>query len=230
MNAIGKKIGIILLCLCILILALIGSSFIGQKIFELRYFKSLPDFSISSYEKAPYCAICTTVQMNAPLLVNINTGSAEPMSIYPTHFHYANQIREEDTYGIFFMIGGDGWNGGSDPDFNYSDISIQRKAMYKPNLDAAALYFCEDCLQAIQSVEPTSNFVIVDAYDKDNLSFYNLQEIESREGVEIRHYTFAFENKDKYLYSFKIQSSYYDGGKQLDYLYQDEDDPFSHRG
>lgn len=227
MKSIAKKIGIVLLCIGILTLTVIAGTFIGQKIYQIRYFKSLPNYSLTSYDKDPDCAICSAFQNNAPLLVNIHTGSARPMNIYPNHFHYTNQIREEESYGIFFMIAGDGWNGGSDPDYNYSSISIQRKAMYKPNLDAAALYFCEDCLQEIQNINPTSNFIIVDAYDKDNLSFYDLQDIESKEGVEIRHYTFALENKDTYLYSFKIQSSYYDGGKQLDYLYIDEDDPYS---
>lgn len=198
--------------------------FLGGKIYEARYFKSLEKFEFVVLEENPVCPIHEAAPSNAPIVVNLNEGNAAPLKLYDTYPTYTLQIREKDEYGVMWMVGGDGWNGFAFPDNHYIDFSIKRDKMFQYSGEAARLFFCQDCMKMIYDLDPKSNFIIVDGYDKDNIKFYDLAEMDDEDGLDVRHYHFTLDEKGTANCSITMTSSYFDGGKELDHLNKDVDE------
>jgi hypothetical protein len=95
----------------------------------------------------------------------------------------------------------------------------KRQYLYKYSRNVAEHFFCAECVANFDLVSPASNFVLVDGYDADNLQFYCLQDIAQKD-ISIRHYSFEFEEKNEHCYEFKVVSNYFEGGRELDYLYE----------
>lgn len=214
----AKKIGKITLYLIGFVVLMWLSSMIGQEIFKARYFKSLDDFEFIVVEENPYCPLCERTPSNFPILVNTNEGSVSELRIYDTYPTYPLQIREKEEYGVMWLLSGKGWSGAAYPDNDYAHFSIQRKRMFNYSPKAARLFFCNDCMGALNELDPSSNFIVVDGYEKDNLKFYDIADIEN---TQIRHYSFIIEDKGYDLLSIEMTSSYHNGGKELDFLNQD---------
>ena len=213
-----KFVGKVVLGVVLVAVLLWVGSTIGESIFKARYFKSLDDFEFLVVEENPVCPLCERAPTNPPLLVNANEGSVSELRIYDTYPTYPLQIRAKEEYGVFWTLGGKGWSGGAFPDNDYAHFSIQRKRMFNYNASAARYFFCNDCMGALNDLDPSCNFVIVDAYEKDNLKFYDIADIED---VAIRHYSFVIEEKGYDLFSVELHSSYREGGDELDYLNKD---------
>ena len=216
----ARKIGKITLkvvgYIMILIAAVLIGSFIGDKIYHARYLKNLPDFAFVREDgEVQYCPIHTQARVNGPVIVNTAEGSASEVRLFSYSPTNPYKIKEEEHYGYMTMAGGKGWSGFCFPDNRYADINISRKSLYNYSHDAASYYFCSDCLTAIEEINPSTNFIIVDCYDNEDIKYYDLKEVE--EGLTIRHYTFEVEDMDEYNYQIKMTSSYYEGGKELDY-------------
>lgn len=215
----GKKIGKACLFIVILVAAVLIGSSIGTQFFKARYFKSLDDFEFIVVKENPVCPLHERAPSNFPIIVNTNEGSAAELRLYDTYHTYPLQIREDAEYGVMWMLGGKGWNGAAYPDNNYAHFSIQRDRMFKYNAEAARLFFCDECLKALRSLDPSCNFVVVDAYEMDNLKFYDIADVEN---TQIRHYSFIIEDKGYDLLTMEMHSSYFEGGKELDYLNKED--------
>ena len=151
------------------------------------------------------------------MIVNTNLGLVGEIQIFDNELRDRLTISEKRDYCIMRSGGAGGAHVYAFPDLCYADVSIQKQYLYKYNHGAAELYFCEKCVENFDLVEPKSNFIVVNGYDKENLKFYCLRDIEKTELV-IRHYSFAFDEKNEYRFDFRVTSSYFDGGKELDYL------------
>ena len=213
-----KKLLSILRFIVVLVLAGTVGTFIGKGIYQLRYFSSLPEYEIpADVKKASYCPLCEKVPTNGPLVVNTNTGTVAEIQIFDTELHDRLTISDKRDYGIMRMGGSGYCTVYAFPDNCFADVSISRKYLYKYNRDAAELYFCEKCVENFDLLEPECNYIVVDGYDRENLQYFNLRDIE-KTALTIRHYVFEFEEKNEYRYDFKVTSSYFDGGRELDYL------------
>lgn len=222
MKRMGVKIAKITLRIIIFAALLWLSATLGEQIFLGRFFKSLPNYEITDIEDKKVCPIHVQAPANAPIMVNLNEGYARPIDLYQTYVTYSLQIREVENYGYMHLIAGRGWSGAAFPDNNYADINIRREDMTQYSEEAASHSFCEECMTLIKEINPTCNFIIVDGYDLSKLTFYNLEDIESEEGIKIRHYYFTLEEKDYDRYSIKMHSTFYEGGKTLDYLNKED--------
>lgn len=216
---INKKVVKIILFVLILIVAGWVGSAIGEQIFKARYFKSLNDFEFIEVQENPVCPIHEYAPSNAPILVNLNEGSIGYLKLYNIYPTYPLQIKEEDEYGVMWVLGGKGWSGAAFPDSNYVHFSIQRNRMFNYSSNAAKLFFCDDCMKAFRELEPSCNFIIVDAYEKNNIKYYDIADIEE---TNIRHYSFTIIDKGYDLLSIDMASSFYDGGNTLDFLNKED--------
>ena len=210
-----KAIGKLILGLVLIAVLLWLAHTIGTELFKVRYFNNLDDFQFIVVEEDPVCPLHERVPSNFPILVNTNEGSASELRLYDTYPMYPLQIREKAEYGVTWMLSGKGWSGAAFPDNSYAHFSIRRDRMFNYSPEAARLFFCDDCLKAFNDLDPSCNFIIVDGYEKDNLQYYDIANIED---LQIRHYSFAVKDKGYDLFSLEMHSSYYDGGKELDFL------------
>ena len=220
MKKIIKSAGKIVISLTLTVLLLWIACAVGQQIFKARYFKNLDDVHLGVIEEhSEGCPLHEKAPSNFPLLVNINEGSVAELRLYDTYVEYPIQIRENTTYGVGWNVGGTGWSGLAIPDTNIIHFSIHRNKMYKYSFEAARLFFCDDCIKAFRELDPSCNFIIVDGYEKDNLKYYDIANIED---LQIRHYSFLVKEKGYDLFSLEMHSSYFDGGKELDFLNKDD--------
>lgn len=154
-------------------------------------------------------------QTNPPVLINTSTGSAYEIRLFQTLTTDSRVIVEVENYGYMQMGMGDGWHIASFPDNHYTDINMETNRIENFSLRKAKKYFCSDCIAAIKSLNPTTNFVFADCLT-ETLTFYDLKEVEKEEGLNIRHYILKLNLHDEYSYNIKMVSSYFDGGKELD--------------
>ena len=192
---------------------------IGESIFKARYFKSLDDFEFLVVEEDPVCPLHERVPSNFPILVNTNEGSATELRMYETYVTYPLQIRENAEYGVVWLMAGKGWSGIAMPDNDRVSFSIQRDRMFNYSPEAARLFFCDDCIATFRELDPSCNFIIVDGYEEDNLKCYD---IANNEDLQIRHYSFVVKDKGYDLLSMEMNSSYFNGGKELDFLAKED--------
>ena len=213
-----KKLLSVLSFIVVLVLAGTVGTFIGKGIYQLRYFSSLPEYEIpADVKKASYCPLCEKVPTNGPLMVDTNGGRVGEIQIFDTERENRLKISEKRDYGCMRMGGSGYCTVYAFPDNCYADVSIQRDNLSKYSKDAAELYYCEKCVENFDLLDPDCNYVVVDGYDRENLQYFNLRDIE-KVGLTIRHYTFEFKEKNEYRFAFRVVSNYFDGGRELDYL------------
>ena len=164
------------------------------------------------------CPLHERVPSNFPIIVNTSEGSASELRLYNTFSEYPLQIVEKSEYGVMWMVAGKGWSGAAFPDNNYLHFSIQKDSMCDYSNRAARKFFCDECVNAFKELDPSCNFVVVDAYENDNLKYHDIADIEE---LQIRHYSFVAGDTGEGLLSFEMHSSYYNGGKELDFLDKD---------
>lgn len=213
-----KKILNFFLVVIVLIGAGAVGTVIGRVIYQERYFAALPEYEIPTDTKSmPYCPLCEKVPTNGPLMVNTNTGAVGEIQIFDTELRDRLTVSEKRDYGVMCSGGAGGVHVYAFPDNCFADVSIQRQYLYKYSRTAAEQFFCDECLANFELVHPASNFIVVDGYDKENLQFFCLQDIEKTD-LRIRHYSFEFDEKNEHRFDFKVVSNYFDGGRELDYL------------
>jgi len=213
-----KKIFNFLIVVVVLIGAAVAGNAIGKVIYQMRYFSSLPEYEIPTDTKtASYCPLCEKVPTNGPLIVNTNLGLVGEIQIFDTELRDRLTISEKRDYGIMRSGGAGGAHYYAFPDNCYADVSIPRQYLYQYSKDAAEHFFCAECIANFELVNSVSNFVLVDGYDKENMQFFCLQDIEETD-LDIRHYSFEFDEKNEYRFDFRVVSNYFDGGRELDYL------------
>ena len=213
-----KKILKFFLVVVVLVGAAVVGNAIGEAIYQARYFSTLPEYEIPADIKSmPYCPLCEKVPTNGPLMVNTNLGLVGEIQIFDTELRDRLTISEKRDYGIMRSGGAGGAHVYAFPDNCYADVSIQKQYLYKYSKTAAEQFFCDECVANFELVNPASNFIVVDGYDKENLKYFCLQDIE-KEDLSIRHYSFEFEEKNEYGFDFKVVSNYFDVGRELDYL------------
>ena len=213
-----KKICIFFLVVVVLIGAAVTGGAIGKVIYQTRYFSSLPEYEIPADRKTvSYCPLCERVPSNGPLMVNTNLGLVGEIQIFDTELRDRLTISEKRDYGIMRSGGTGGAHYYAFPDNCYAEVSIPRQYLYQYSKDAAEHFFCDECIAKFELVNPVSNFVLVDGYDKENMQFFCLQDVEETD-LSIRHYSFKFDEKNEYRFDFRVVSTYFDGGRELDYL------------
>ena len=213
-----KKLLSVLCFVVVLVLAGTVGTFIGKGIYQLRYFSSLPEYAPPTAVKSnQYCPLCEKVPTNGPLMVDTNSGRVGEIQIFDTELQNRLKISEKRDYGCMRMGGSGYCTVYTFPDNCYADVSIQRDNLSKYSKDAAELYYCEKCVENFDLLDPDCNYVVVDGYDRENLQYFNLRDIE-KVGLTIRHYTFEFKEKNEYRFAFRVVSNYFDGGRELDYL------------
>lgn len=204
-----------LLAIAVLIFVVAAVTLIGPIVSNALFFDTLPK------QKAPnpaselkYCRLCTHIETNPPVAVNLNNGYAGELRLFQPHDRICNAITEEDNYGYMQMSGGEVhcW---AFPDDRYADVTVQKNNVFEYSPECAKQFFCDDCLKSIEQLNPSCNYIFVDAYDKENLALYNLQDV--RKGIDIRHYHMEVDDEDNSTISIKMTSTYYEGGKALDY-------------
>ena len=204
----------------IVALALAGTlgTFIGKGIYQLRYFSSLPEHAPNTSVKTnQLCPLCEKVPTNGLLMVDTNNGKVSEIRIFDTEHENKLKISEKRDYGIMRMSGSGYCTVYAFPDNCYADVSIQRASLSKYSKDAAELYYCKKCVENFDLLSPECNYVVVDGYDKENMQYFNLKDIE-KAALTIRHYSFEFKEKNEYRFAFRVVSSYFNGGRELDYL------------
>jgi len=213
-----KKVFNFLIVVVVLIGAAVAGNAIGKVIYQARYFSSLPEYEIpADIKTAHYCPLCERVPSNGPLIVNTNLGLVGELQIFDTELRDRLTISEKRDYGIMRSGGAGGAHYYAFPDNCYADVSIQRQYLFKYSRKAAEHFFCAECVANFDLVEPECNYVVVDGYDRDNLKYFCLRDIE-KTALTIRHYSFAFDEKNEYRFDFKVVSNYFEGGRELDYL------------
>jgi len=197
------------------VLIFIIGNLLGIFLRNFFYFSFLPTYTIPEEIEKPYdCPICSHLETNPPILINTATGESRELRLYDYDIYNPKGISPKTEYGTMHL---GGWSGGSFaafPDNHYIHLSIQRKSLYKYNSDAAKLFICSDCLELIENLNPKTNYIFADCYDRNNLKIYALENILE---TTIRHYSFELYDKTDNLYSVEMKSSYFTGGKELDY-------------
>lgn len=210
------KLKKMLLYVSVVLVIIVAVVSIMPTISNALFFKTLSKQSAPSeiISEPEYCRLCTHVPTNPPVAVNLNNGFTRDMRLFQPHDRICNAITEENHYGFMSMSGGEiqCW---SFPDDRYADITIQKDKVYEYSPECAKQFFCDRCLDAIEQLNPTCNYVFVDAYDQNNLVLYNLEDV--KDGIDIRHYHLIFEDTSNNSISIKMTSTYYEGGKALDY-------------
>ncbi|MBR3791847.1 MAG: hypothetical protein IKK18_04015 [Clostridia bacterium] len=167
--------------------------------------------------KSDICLLDEHIPTNGPVIINANEGSVTEIRSFDANPQEPNQISDNQIQEKFKFAIGEGVEAGIDSDNYNAHVSIKKDHLYQYSEKAAKHFFCDDCLAAFEEVNPDSNFIVADTYDPDNIKFYDLKDID--ESLAIRHYSLLFDYEDEYLYSFNINSSYFYGGQEFDYLY-----------
>ena len=125
--------------------------------------------AISGPDEPAFCALCHGAPLHAPALLNIETGDLTELRIYEPHPHKAGELAENQQGGYM----GISMNGGVyftyDPDAQIARTTIP--------LDQARLHkseFCQDCRKLL--ADSKQKYVIVDVYDQENISVYDIVE------------------------------------------------------
>ena len=194
------------IALSILILLAVG--FAGYDIGTLIF-----DYMVSDNDKQETCLIHNRIETNPPILLNANEGIALEMKIFDFHNDNESKVSDKTEYGYLNIASTEDAFMMVYPDDSYADISIN-KEMEEYSKRKAKKHLCKDCLAAIKEINPTTNYIVVDYYDKQNVKYYDLGSIKKQE-IKIRHYTLEYEEGQDY--KFKVISNYFEGGKNLDY-------------
>lgn len=191
---------IVNLFLILLIASAVASAAIGNILYQVSYFTSLPEYEIpADIEKAGYCPLCLQIETNPPCLINLNAGTVSEIRLYEPHRTVDNELSEKSYNGVIMSGGaGAGAHYYSFPDEHYTDLSVQKEKIYEYSQTAAEYFFCVDCMELINAVRPNSCFLLADCYDKDNIRLYKMESAE--DGIDIRQYNITIEDKgEKYL-------------------------------
>ena len=125
--------------------------------------------AVSGPDEPAFCALCHGAPLHAPGLLNIETGDLTELRIYEPHPHKAGELAaiQQGGYMGFSMSGGVYFT--YDPDAQTAKTTIP--------LDQARLHkseFCKDCRKLL--ADSKQNYVLVDAYDQENISVYDIVE------------------------------------------------------
>lgn len=211
-----KRILSVLGAIAVLVLASVAGSALHEVIYQARYFSNLPEYTEEVPAAAGNCVLCDYAPTNGPCVINLNLGKMGEIQLYDRKNMDSNQVDDtKSEYGIARSGGAAGATYMGFPDNHTAHIGIHRSYQFKYSEEHAKAFFCDDCMEKIRAVEPNSNFLFADCYNKDNVTLYKLEDAE--DGITIRHYTITVDQKnDTYLY-LDMVSSYFTGGSELDY-------------
>lgn len=194
--------------IAIYILITIAIGFAGYDIGTLIF-----DYMASDINKQENCLIHNRIETNPPILLNANEGITTELKIFDSHYDNESKVSDKSHYGCLNVLTTEDAFLMAYPDDSYADISINKDFKEYSNWKAKK-HLCKDCLAAIKEINPATNYIVVDYYDKQNIKYYDLGSIEEKE-LKIRHYTIEYQEGQDY--KFKIISNYFEGGKTLDY-------------
>ena len=167
------------------------------------------------------CVVCSYVPFNAPCVVNTSTGDIWEMRVYPPHPNITNAIQEKEegkAYGYCVVVGGQarGGSGISLPDNNEAHFYIRADSLSVYIPFGSRLFLCRDCLGKLGKLEMTNNFAVVDVYGLagGRVDYYALT---LDKDFWLRHYHILTEHDDYGGLDITVKSTYYEGGRELDY-------------
>lgn len=168
-----------------------------------------------------YCAVCSYVPLNAPCIFDTTDGAIFAAEVYPPHPNICNAVWEpadEKGYGYCWLTGGlQGKGSGiAQPDNNNAMLSIRAEALSTYNLLWADIYLCQAYLDKLNKLEMTNNFAVVDVYGlaEGQVEFYTLT---PKSDFWLRHYHVFVNNNEYGGLDIRVESTYFEGGKELDY-------------
>ena len=208
-----KKIKKITLYLLFFVFIFVLGNLLGIFLRKTFYFSFLPTYETpENIETVADCPLCSHFETDPPVIIDTNTGESRELRLYDYNIGNTKEISPKTHYGTMHM---GGWLGGSFaafPDNHYIHLSIQRDSLYKFSKETASIFFCSDCLTLIEELNPKTNYIFADCYDKENIKVYTLENILN---TTIRHYSFKLYDKTEYLYSVEMHSSYFSDRKEL---------------
>jgi len=125
--------------------------------------------AISGPDEPDFCALCHGAPLHAPGLLNIETGDLTELRIYEPHPHKAGELATSQQGGYMGISMSGGVYFTYDPDAQTAKTTIP--------LDQSRLHkseFCKDCRKLL--ADSKQNYVLVDAYDQENISVYDIVE------------------------------------------------------
>lgn len=174
------------------------------------------------FKQVEHCYLHEFVPMNCVCLVDTIHGDVSELRVYPPHPTTCNAITEigsegcEENYGYFTMASGKYHHVISDPDNNFAEVTVNGDIDYDYNKFISNEYFCKDCLKLFEEANTTYPLMLADMYNLDDIKLYPLV---LGATYHIRHYTVVIGDKlnEQGKYEIEITSTYYEGGKSLDY-------------
>lgn len=167
------------------------------------------------------CVICGRWPLNGPCIVNTLNGDVWEVQVFPPHPNISNAIQEIEEgkdYGICWLLSGLNYKGTGialpDDGEAWLSIKVDIITAYTPAL--ASRYFCQNCLDKLNDLQLPNNLVVADIYGLAEgwVEYYALT-LES--SFDVRHYTFRVAEALEGRVDIILSSSYYEGGKLLDY-------------
>ena len=125
--------------------------------------------AISGPDEPDFCALCHGAPVHAPALLNIETGDITELRIYEPHPIKAGELADHQRRDYFGYSMANGVVLHSDPYAQTAQTTIP--------FDQARLHkseFCKDCRKLLAASK--HNYVLVDAYDQENISVYDIVE------------------------------------------------------
>lgn len=200
--------------IALFVLILLAVGFAGYDIGTLVF-----DYMVSDNDKQEDCLIHNRIETNPPILLNANEGITLEMKIFDYHNDNESKVSDKTEYGCLNIASTEDAFLMAYPDDSYADVSINKEIEKYSNWKAKK-HLCKECIAAIKKINPTTNYIVVDYYDQQNIKYYDLGSIEEKE-LKIRHYTLEYEEGQDY--KFKVISNYFEGGKNLDYEKETKD-------
>lgn len=174
------------------------------------------------FKQVEHCYLHEFVEMNAVCVVDTLHGGVSELRVYPPHPTTCNAITEigsegcENNYGYLSISNGKYHHVMSDPDNNYAEVTVDGGIDYDYNKFISNKYFCKDCMRLFEEANTTYPLMLADMYNLEDIKLYPLV---LGATYHIRHYTVVIGDNlnEQGKYEIEITSTYYEGGKSLDY-------------
>lgn len=120
-------------------------------------------------DEPDFCALGHDAPLHAPSLLNIETGNLTELRIYEPHPHKAGELATSQQGGYIgiSMSGGVYFTYNPDAQTAKTTIPLDQSRLHKSE-------FCKDCRKLL--ADSKQNYVLVDAYDQENISVYDIVE------------------------------------------------------
>lgn len=163
-----------------------------------------------------HCRLHEGIPVNGVSLINTIDGQNNELRIFEPHETIGNAITEKEIYGYSSTLVSKCYICFSSPDERNADITIELSDLPKIIDKDLEEYYCNSCRDKLKQTNTSYPFILADMYNPDSCILYPL---ELGATYQIRHYTIIIEpelNGNQQM-EIKITSSYFDGGKSLDY-------------